>query len=314
MPWKMKKIGEGENAIDVIEIDEKTGNPVFIHDDETETSVEAERLFGKIKAQLDSERKLKEANKIINKQLEDAKIGLERFADIDPEKYQEMSERLKNAEGKTLIDIGEVEKFRAQEKEAVTKEWQKKFDKEKTKYDELIKNKEAEIVKIQSMLHDATISNFFSHSKYIVGPNRKVMLTPSKMESIYGKHFNTKRDENGNLSIVGFWENGEEIRSSSKTGEIAEPDDALWQLIMNDPDKDIVLLGDNQSGGGTDDHADARGNISGQKPTTLKGLTEREKIEAIKKYGQDYINEIILKDLRSDRDTLKETMKGYNTQ
>jgi hypothetical protein len=314
MPWKTKKIGEGENEITTIEIDKETGNPIYIHDDESETAVKADQLFNKIKNQLDSERKLKDHNKTLQAQLEEIKSSMEKFADIDPDKYKEMSETIKNIEGKTLIEAGEVEKLRAQEKEAVTKEWMKKYEKEKNKYDEILKAKEDDLLKVNSLLHQATVSNFFSHSPIVVGPNKKVLLTPGKMEKIYGKHFNTRQDENGNLRVVGFWENGEEIRSSSKTGDIADPNDALWQLIMSDPDKDIVLLGDNQSGGGTGEDSQAGGSVSDQKPTTLKGLTERQKIDMIKKYGQDYYSEILTRDLRTDRESLKETMKGYNTK
>jgi hypothetical protein len=314
MPWKIKKIGEGENEITTIEIDKETGNPIFVHDGGDETPVKADQLFTKISDLISNEKKLKDNVKTLQAQFEETKSGLERFAEIDPDKYKEMSETIKNIEGKTLIEAGEVEKLRVQEKEAVTKEWMKKYEKEKNKYDEILKSKENDLLKANSLLHQATVSNFFSHSPIVVGPNKKVLLTPGKMEKIYGKHFNARQDENGNLQVVGFWENGEEIRSSSKTGDIADPNDALWQLIMADEDKDIVLLGDNQSGGGTGEDGQAGGHVSDQKPTTLKGLTERQKIDTIKKYGQDYYNEILTRDLRTDRESLKETMKGYNTK
>lgn len=197
------------------------GKPVYVHDDGKELAFDAKQAFDKINA-LSNEAK----NHRIAK--EQAQAGLQAFDGLDAEQARKALEIVQNLDDKKLIDVGEVEKVKAEAKKA---------------YDEQIAKVSQERDNIRQQYHNAMISGEFARSKFI---QDKTVLPSEMLQAQFGGHFTV--DESGKL--VAKDANGNQIWSRHRAGELADFDEALEMIVDTYTHKDSILRASSATGAG----------------------------------------------------------------
>ncbi|WLF84831.1 DUF6651 domain-containing protein [Moraxella sp. ZY210820] len=197
------------------------GKPVYVHDDGKEIAFDAVQMTAKVNS-LTAEKQ-----QYLNR-AEKAENSLKAFDGIDVEKAKSAIETVKNLDDKKLIDIGEVERVKAETKKV---------------YDELLAKAYAERDAIQQQFHTAVISGEFARSSFI---KDKTTLPPEIAQSFFAKHFNV--NEQG--QVVAKDTLGNPILSRTNAGEIASFDEAIELLVGTYPQKDTILKGSSASGAG----------------------------------------------------------------
>lgn len=196
------------------------GKPVYVYDDGKEVAYDVPAAVSKItslNAEAKQHREAKEA----------AENKLKAFEGIEnAEEARKALETVKNLDDKKLIDAGEVEQVKAE----IVKQYEVKLS-----------EKDAEITKAQSALHQEVIGGSFARSTFIA---EKLSIPVDMVQAYFGKHFSY---ENG--KVVAKDALGNQIFSRKSPGEPADFDEAIEQIVSAYPQKDHILKGGNSGGG-----------------------------------------------------------------
>ena len=228
MALKLKM--DGDNAV------LQDGKPVYVNDDGTESAIDVAGTVATI-TRLNSEAK---ASRI---RAETAETSLKAFDGIsDPAAALKALHLTANLDAKKLIDAGEVETVKAE----MTKGFTEKLT---------AAEKRAQDAELR--YEDKVIGELFLGSKFLVD---KTLLTPSIARSAFARHI---KIEDGKPVAYGF--DGNRIFSAARPGELASPEEAIEALITSHPDRDNILKGNSNGGGGT---RQSNGGTPGQRMTS----------------------------------------------
>ena len=202
------------------------GNPVYVNKDGKEQTVQSDTIS-----------RLNDENQTNRKRYETAETKLDKFKDIDPEKYRENIELLSKIDQKKLIDAGEVDKVKA--------EIGAQYD---VQIGELKQDGASKDAKIDGMILDAA----FGASKFIAD---RVSVPPSMFRGEFGKHFKV---EDGKVAAYGA--DGNRLRSVKHIGESASFDEACEIFVEGYAGKDNIMKPIDASGSGSGGGGGGRGN------------------------------------------------------
>lgn len=219
------------------------GRPVYVHEDGNEVAFDAAgtvatigRLNGEAKAHRERasafELRLKSAEGIDD--FDAARKALGIVANLDQKK---------------LVDAGEVEKVKSEAIKAVRAE-----------FDPVVKERD----QYKTELYNEKIGGSFARSKFV---SEKVAVPVHMLQKTYGENF---RIEGG--KVVAYDGNGSQLFSRVNPGELADFDEALELLIANDPYRDHILKGSQQSGSGAG-HGKGQGGKNTMTRTEYEGLS-----------------------------------------
>lgn len=197
------------------------GKPVYIKDDGTEVTFDAagttatiNRLTGELKT--------------TRQEKERAETALAAFDGIDdPVAAKTALSTVKNLDDKKLVDAGEVEKVKAEAIKA-----------SEEKYAPILKERD----ELQNQLHGELIGGGFARSQMI---KDKISVPVDMIQAQFGHNFKVEGGK-----VVAYDNNGNQLFSSSRPGELADFDEALEQLVNGYQFKDQILKGGQGSGGG----------------------------------------------------------------
>ena len=246
---KLKTVAiEGKTYAEVNE----QGQPLYIHDDGKEVAHDAPQTVATI-SRLNGEARTN------RERYEAAETSLKAFEGIeDPTAAKKALETLKNFDDKKLVDAGEIEKVKAEAIKAV-----------EDKYAPIVQERDA----FQSQLHNELIGGGFARSKFI---QDNIAVPVDMIQATFGKSFQI---EGGKVVAVGA--DGQKIYSRARPGEIADFDEALETLVGGYQYKDLILKGNQSSGGGFQ-------NNGGQNSGLKRGdMTAKDKSDYLKAHGQE---------------------------
>ena len=223
------------------------GKPVYVNEDGKEIPYDVNQANNKISELCKEAKTHREAK-------EAAEQKLRQFDGIeDPEAARKAIETCNNLDSKKLIDVGEIERVKAEINKAAN-----------AKIEEA--HKETETVKQQ--LYDEKIGGSFARSNFI---KDRLAIPADIAQAAFGKNFNVT----GEGRIIAKDNNGNEIYSQINPGEPAAFDEALEILVGNYKNKDSILRGNQATGAGT---SSAQTNISGLPASLADCKTDEQKI------------------------------------
>lgn len=233
MPLKLKT-RELEDGTTVAEI--KDGHPVYIDEDDNdrELAMDVPSMRTKIIGLSKDEKGHREAREEAEKRLK-AFEGIE-----DPEAAKKALEKVAALNDKELIDAGKVEEIKANAVKATEEKMQAALDAKDEEIAELSTNLDG----ATKTLNDELIGGAFARSKFV---EDNIAIPVDFLQAKFGNNFKVVDGKR-----VGFDENGKEIYSKSKPGEIAEFDEALEILVSAHPNKDDFLKGRQKNGSGAE--------------------------------------------------------------
>lgn len=124
------------------------------------------------------------------------------------------------------------------------KQAQTSFGEKETALNAVIEKKNAQI---RTLL----VSNKFANSTFFSGEKRKTNLLPDVAEAYFGRHFRVEEnDKTGDIKVVAYHANGDQILSKMNPGELADFDEAIGIIIDNHPQKDHFLRSTSGGSGG----------------------------------------------------------------
>jgi hypothetical protein len=234
------------------------GKPLYVGDDGKEIAFDAphtaatiQRLNGEAKAH----RTAKEA----------AETKLQAFEGIeDPEAAKKALSTIKNLDDKKLVDAGQVETVRQEAIAAV-----------EAKYKPVVEERD----RLKGDLYSEKIGGSFARSKFI---SDKIAIPSDLVQARFGQNFEVKDGK-----IVAKDANGNPIYSRSKPGEVADFDEALETLVDQYPQKDSILKGANQSGGGS--RPSNGGGADGAKSMTREAFNKLDPAAQMKAMNVDKV-------------------------
>lgn len=230
------------------------GFPIYVHDDGKEVAHDAAQTVATI-TRLNSEAKTN------RERYEKAESTLQTFAGIDdPAAAKKALETLKNFDDKKLVDAGEVEKVKAEAIKAV-----------EDKYAPIVQERDD----LQNQLHGELITGGFARSQMI---KDKISVPADMIQAQFSRNFKVESGK-----VVAYDNNGQQIYSRSRPGELADFDEALDQLVDGYQYKDLILKGGKGSGG------DFGGQGGTNANTGLKrsGMKASDKADYIRAHGQE---------------------------
>ena len=240
MPLKLKLDDAGHVVV-------QDGKPVYVNEDGKEIPYDVNQANNKISELCKEAKTHREAK-------EAAEQKLRQFDGIeDPEAARKAIETCNNLDSKKLIDVGEIERVKAEINKAAN-----------AKIEEA--HKETETVKQQ--LYDEKIGGSFARSNFI---KDRLAIPADIAQAAFGKNFNVT----GEGRIIAKDNNGNEIYSQINPGEPAAFDEALEILVGNYKNKDSILRGNQATGAGT---SSAQTNISGLPASLADCKTDEQKI------------------------------------
>lgn len=229
------------------------GKPVYVKDDGAEvafdvagTTATINRLTGELKTTRQDKEK--------------AETALAAFDGIDdPTAAKTALATVKNLDDKKLVDAGEVEKVKAEAIKA-----------SEEKYAPILKERDD----LQTQLHGELIGGGFARSQMI---KDKISVPADMIQAQFGRNFKVEAGK-----VVAYDNNGNQIFSGSRPGELADFDEALEQLVNGYQFKDQILNGSKAGGGGA---GGQKGSQGGVKASLADCKTEAEKIAYLKQAG-----------------------------
>lgn len=245
--WKLKKDDDGGIVYD----GEK---PVYIDPDGKELSLDPPQMYGKI-IDLGKESKThRERADGLN-----TKVKLfDGIEDLDAWKVDadKALETLKNFNEKDWLKADKVEHLKKEMKEAYEEQeatLKKGFGLKTEEMQGTINKKDIQIRKLM-------VSNKFATSPFFSGTEPKTNLPPEIAETYFGKNFRVEEDkETKELSLVAYYNGGEQVLSRQNPGELAGFDEAMSSIFDAYPGKDRLLRakgGGTGAGGGTGGEGD----------------------------------------------------------
>jgi len=230
----------------------KDGNPIYVKEDGTETTIGAETI-----GNLNGEAK---ASRI---RAENAEKELTKFKGIDPEKAKEALQKIKDIDQSKLIDAGEVEKVREQVKAEFA--------------GQITELKESNTT-LQGNLDGQILDNAFNQSSFV----RDAVNVPLDMfRAQFGKNFSI---EDGKVVAKGA--DGNPLYSAERTGELATFDEAIQMIVDRRTDKDAILKAPDKRGSGGGGGGGGRGGDNVMSRSDFDKLSPMEKADAGAKMGK----------------------------
>jgi hypothetical protein len=220
----------------------KDGHPVYVHEDGKEIPFDAPTTLKNI-SRLNGEAKSH------RERAESLEAKLKPYEAI-PDVAAALSalELAGKLDAKKLIDAGAVDK--------VKEEAQRAFDAKLKSIEDGFKPILQERDTLKAALVNEKIGGSFSRSKMI---SERLAIPADLVQAKFGHAFKLEGD-----AIVAYGQDGKQIYSRTKPGNVAEFDEALEILIDNYPHRDSILKGSGASGGG------ANGGGSGGKRTVTR--------------------------------------------
>ena len=153
----------------------------------------------------------------------------------------------------TLVNFNEKDWLKADKVEKLKKEMKEAYEEQagvlkkgyELKSEELVGTIGKKDVQIRKLM----VSNKFATSPYFSGTEPKTNLPPEIAETYFGKNFKVEEDkETKELSLVAYYNNGDQVLSRQNPGELAEFDEAMASIFDVYPGKERLLRA---KGGGT---------------------------------------------------------------
>jgi hypothetical protein len=239
------------------------GKPVYIHDDGKEVPFDAPTAVSTI-SRLNGEAKTHREEK----EALSAKVKL--FEGIeDVEAAKKALETIKALDDKKLVDAGKVEEVKRAAVQAAEEKAMAAAKAHATELKTITDKYEA----LNSQYNSEKIGGMFKGSTFV---KDKVKVPVDMVEAKFGRNFKV---EDG--KIVGYDNAGNKIYSRLKPGELAEPDEALEQLVDAYPAKTEILKGANHTGSGSQESDGDKGTGSGQGSNVKLGGTREERTKAL---------------------------------
>ena len=245
--WKLKKDDDGGVVYD----GEK---PVYIDPDGKELSLDPPQMYGKI---ID----LGKESKTHRERADALDVTVKLFEGIEDVSTwkvdaDEALETLKNFNEKDWLKADKVEHLKKEMKDAYEEQettLKKGFGLKTEELQGTIGKKDIQIRKLM-------VSNKFATSPYFSGTEPKTNLPPEIAETYFGKNFRVEESaETKELSLVAYYNNGDQVLSRQNPGELAEFDEAMSSIFEVYPGKDRLLRakgGGTGAGGGTGGEGD----------------------------------------------------------
>jgi len=206
----------------------KDGHPVYVHDDGKEIPFDAPNTvknISRLNGEAKSHRERAEAAEAKFKPYE---------AITDPAAAIAALETVGKLDAKKLIDAGAVDQVKL--------EAQRAFDAKLKSIEDGFKPIIQERDTLKSALVNEKIGGSFSRSKLIAD---RLAIPADLVQAKFGHAFKLEGD-----AIVAYGQDGKQIYSRTKPGNIAEFDEALEILIDSYPHRDSIMKGSGASGGG----------------------------------------------------------------
>lgn len=133
------------------------------------------------------------------------------------------------------------------------------------------------IDKKNGQIRTLLVSNKFANSVFFSGEKKKTNLLPDVAEAYFGKYFRVEEnDKTGDIKVVAYHLNGDQILSKMNPGEIADFDEAIGIIIDNHPQRDHFLRASQGGSGG-------QGGVGGDEGLDDITRIEKQIVEAQKK-------------------------------
>lgn len=196
------------------------GKPVYEGDDGKTVAFDAPGTVATI-SRLNSEAKTHREGK------EAAEAKLKAFEGLDAVAARDAIAKVANIDAKKLIDAGEVDKVKAEISKA---------------FEEKLTAAEQRAATIERELYEERIGGSFARSEFV---KDKLAIPADFVQARFGQNFKLEEGK-----VVAYDPSGNKIYSRARPGEVADFDEALAFLVDAYPQKDHILKGVNQNGGG----------------------------------------------------------------
>lgn len=255
MPWKLK-IDE-ESKAPVFSTPDKEGDlpkPIYLNEEGKEITLDPVGMYGKIIDMGKTEKELRGTTKRLEGQLE-------LFADIEDisawkEEADNAIQTVANFNDKDWMDVKKVDKLKEEMNTAHANQVQQLKD----NFQSVEESHQAAVTKKDKQLRKLMVSSKFATHPLFSGNDPKTTLPPEIAETYFGKHFRVEENDQDELILTAYYDNGDPVYSHDNPGELAGFNEAMFSIFEKYPGKDGVLKtggsgsgGTGGSGGGADD-------------------------------------------------------------
>jgi len=210
------------------------GLPVWILDDDTEVAYDVPKVISDLqKANNESAGR--------RKKIEELEAKVKVYDGLDPEAAKKALETVKHLDDKKLLDIGEVEQI----KKATGEAYEGKLSELTKTFTIQIDERDGTIKKKDRQINDLLIKGAFESSKYL---KEKTTMPPDLANSHFGKYFTVEEVDGALRTVASF--NGERLYSKARPGQLADPEEAIEQLVDKYTYRDSILKGVGSTGTG----------------------------------------------------------------
>lgn len=223
------------------------GKPVYITDDGKEIAFDAPGTGATI-SRLNAEAKGH------RERWERAEAAIEPFKAIkDPAAALKALETIANLDGKKLIDAGEVDRLKAE----IAKSYEGNIAETAKAYEARLAEANKKFTDLDGQYSSEKISNALLGSKFAAD---SLAIPADITHAMFGRNFSVQDNK-----VVAKDASGNLIYSTARPGELANADEALAIIVGSYANKDAILKGGNQSGGGS---RGQNGGVAGAKSMT----------------------------------------------
>ena len=210
---------------------------VVVDDDGNETDLDALHAVSQIKRLSGQRDDLRTAEEKAKDKLREAERRLKGFDGLDADAAREALRKLEESgEGGEGGGTEEIERL--------TKRHERALETMKETHGEEKGALAAEVTQLRDEIYKLRVSDKFLTSKFV----RERMAWPAeKVQAIYEPHF-VRTEDGGVVALFDPSDPDSVILSKKNSGENASFEEAIEQLVERDPDKDIMLKGEQTSG------------------------------------------------------------------
>jgi len=227
----------------------KDGNPVYLNTSGEEMVVE-HNTISRLNAEAKSHREAKQA----------LEKKLKLYENIDPDKAREALDKMSKVEANKLIEAGKVDDLKRQ----ITEQFQTQ-----------LQEKENALKSLEEKYNEMHINNVFANSEFI----RNNLAVPRDMfEATFRNNFKVEDGQ-----VVVYDKSGNRLLSKTRSGEYADPEEALQLLVEAHPQKDVILKADVGNGSGNTGGAGGTGKGRVMKRAEFSQLPPNQQAEIAKK-------------------------------